>query len=343
MTPTQLFKKEFTQRNLLDVYTGNISLSAHTGVDGISKVAFEKELTKNIREIIQSVFSGNYKYRPYKAKLVLRSYDKPPRIVESPAIRDKIVLRCIYNILANIYSEDLHKRELHSQVRAMITNYSSGDYDYILRFDIKNYYPSINHTLLMEKIRHKIKNKLLLSLILSAIENQNDLMRRNDILLRGVGIPQGISISNILANVYFFDTDLHFESIEPKIQYFRYVDDVLILLKKPNLASIEHLFHYRCELLKLNLHDKEKIIRQELYLGFDFLGYQFYSNRIGVRRGSVDAIREKIIKMCSVYVNAKNQDVERFLFRLNLKISGCIFNQKKYGWLFYFSQLASTT
>ena len=58
---------------------------------------------------------------------------------------------------------------------------------------------------------------------------------------------------------------------------------------------------------------------------------------------TVDKLRESIIRLLTEYKYSKAPDVEILKWGLNLRITGCIFNGSKYGWLFFFSQINDLT
>ena len=52
-----------------------------------------------------------------------------------------------------------------------------------------------------------------------------------------VGVPQGLSISGLLSEIYLFDLVQKY-SIKDNLEFFRYVDDVLIFCKKSDIEEI---------------------------------------------------------------------------------------------------------
>ena len=73
---------------------------------------------------------------------------------------------------------------------------------------------------------------------------------------------------------------------------------------------------------------------------FQFLGFEFYEDTISVRESSVDKLRDRIIEV--FYSNADKSDDD--LYReLNLKISGCVYDNKQYGWMQFFRQINDQT
>jgi hypothetical protein len=73
--------------------------------------------------------------------------------------------------------------------------------------------------------------------------------------------------------------------------------------------------------------------------GFSYLGYEFKNSKIAVRKKSVDRLRESIIKLLTNHKYSNTKDNDFLEWALNIRITGCIFNKSKYGWLFFFSQI----
>lgn len=91
-----------------------------------------------------------------------------------------------------------------------------------------------------------------------------------------VGVPQGLDISNILAEIFISDFDKKMR-IGPNIYYQRYVDDILILCDKANVYSIAEMVYKELEKLKLKPHPignvDSKSVKGDLNASFDYLGY----------------------------------------------------------------------
>ena len=340
MNASQLYKKEFAFDNLFSIYINDIQKNASIGSDGNNRKRFENVLSQELTIIERKLKLKSYSFSPYKCICILRGIHKPPRVVEKPTIRDKIVLRAIHNVLKNIYNEDLLKRTLHSQVKSIINEITSGDYDYLLRFDVTNFFPSIVHEKLLSMIKKKVRKKELLFLISAAIKNINDIEKSSGKVERDIGIPQGLSISNVLSNIYLFGIDSKYENNE-NIKYFRFVDDILILCAENQAEELKEVIFKDFDKIGLKLHDEDnnKNYCQPINKAFDFLGYNFNDRKISVRKQSLNNIRDSIIKILTYFKYRKNLNIELLEFKMNLRISGCIIDNNKYGWMFYFSQI----
>lgn len=115
---------------------------------------------------------------------------------------------------------------------------------YCLKFDIKKFYPNINHNILKSILRKKIKDKDFLWLL-------------NEVIDSAPGCPIGNYCSQYFANLYltYFD---HWLKENKKVKYyFRYCDDIVIL--DNNKEELHILFkeirEYLYTKLKLEIKD----------------------------------------------------------------------------------------
>lgn len=126
--------------------------------------------------------------------------------------------------------------------------------------------------------------------------------------------------------------------------YVRYVDDILILGDHKELQGIgQSIDELLDKTYHLKIHDfTEKGGKSCIGLikeGFSYLGYDFNSNQISVKLSSKIKLEKSIEKLFSIYNNNDEQNFEQFMWNLNIRITGAIVEGKKYGWLFYFSQI----
>lgn len=339
MNAASRFKYYFTTRKLKELYNSKIIYRANVGMDRIIPKAFEKELDKNVNIISKKVFSGCYNFTRYREILISKGRDKNPRVISIPTIRDKLALAAFHSVLKDVYKDIIEEPLLHTIIADIATSISSSKYSCYVKVDITQFYASINHDILLKKIGRKIHKKEIIHFLKNAIttatvpENTN---LQADIH-NTIGVPEGLSISNILANIYLLDLKDYLQS-RYSIKFFRYVDDILILCNENDATLIKSDLIdilYRHYALNAN---REKTISGKLEDGVPYLGYIFYSNRIGVRPAAIQRIENSIEALFRLY---KHGAISKgtFEWRLNLKIGGCIYESKKYGWLFYYSQL----
>ena len=340
MSASKYFRHYFTKKKLLEIYNDDIRYKSARGVDRISNRLFKDRVGENIDIIYRKVHNGSYQFSQYREKLLSRGADRKPRVISIPTIRDKITQKAITKVLDLLFRAQTPF--LHGIINEVIATYRSGLYQNVLRLDVKNFYPSIRHDFLMNKVGKKIRKKELLHLIREAISQRT--VARPDKKDKGKndkGVPQGLSISNILANIYLLEMDDKYSSIST-IRYFRYVDDILIFCQQSDIDQVRTEITNDCSNLGLNLHSVDNPSKSsitDITDGFTYLGYDFSNSNITVRKKTVDHFRESLIKILTNYKYSETKDLEFLKWALNLRITGCVFNESKYGWVFFFSQI----
>lgn len=336
--PGKLFQEAFGPKQLKDIFNDYITDRSAVGRDGVSAELFASRIDAEVEIVIRKVRNCSYEFSSYKEKLISKGASKPPRQISIPTVRDKLVLKFLAELLARIYPEHVTRvphstiKQVHTASRTRLTS------DSYLRLDIEGYFPSIDHKILMRILRRTIRKKEILHLIENAITTPTGIKkstgRRNE-----MGIPQGLSISNILSSIYLSDIDNEMRAM-PGIEYFRYVDDILILGEP---AHINELSTFVPRLLKSKRKIKchpvgasGKSVIVPLTDGIDYLGYHFRLERIEVRRASYKKMFSNVMKIVSGMKHAKNKGP--LIWKMNLRISGCHFVGKNIGWLFFFSQ-----
>ena len=205
-----------------------------------------------------------------------------------------------------------------------------------IKLDIKSFYASINQDKLVRKVKHRIRKPEILHLIESAIQTESLLIPIKEIKkkeARTLGIPEGLPISNALANIYLFDLDEKYRS-NTNIKYWRFVDDILILLNKKDFSKIKKDIVDDIEKLKLSFNDKAD--EGKITDGFEYLGYRISSDLISVRKSSILKIEQSIQELFGA---VKDDNLKYIEWKLNNKITGFILDTNKYGWLFFYSQI----
>ena len=93
--------------------------------------------------------------------------------------------------------------------------------------------------------------------------------------------------------------------------------------------------------MKLETNEKED--SGSLSNGFDYLGYRISSDKITVRESSILRLEQNLEKLFVEYKRSKEKNIKLLEFKLNLRITGFIYKNMKYGWMFFFSQMDDKT
>ena len=344
------FLKWFSPKVLTELFWKKIYYNCSPGLDHIGITSFIKYLDNNIEIINRKVLNGTYTFTKYNELLISKGRYKTPRCVSRPTIRDKLVLCALHGYLQDLYAGELDNRIIQTKVNEVIENISK--YSHCIKVDLIGFYSSVNHALLLQQLSKKVPGfafELVKRAIKTPTVSKDFNSATSEIIFPNTGIPEGLSISNLLANVYLLSVDVYFNKRQDTY-YCRYVDDILILTNENYIEDIKSNITNKLSDLKLKIHEFDKSDKSCVVScdkGFSYLGYYFYINRISIKPTTIDRFEHSLEHMFSEYKrqdNVPNKDklhnIDMFAWKLNLRISGCIYNSRKYGWLFYYSQIS---
>jgi RNA-directed DNA polymerase len=189
-------------------------------------------------------------------------------------------------------------------------------YVYVVDADLKSYFDTIPHDRLMERIREKISDGKVLTLIERYL--QQDVMHGLEQWTPEEGSPQGAVISPLLSNIYLDPLD-HLVAATG-FEMVRYADDFVILCRSPEAAEAALAVVREWTAANgLTLHpEKTRVVNAETE-GFDFLGYHFKHGDRFPRSKSLhklqDTLRAKT-KRCN------GNSLERIIRSVNATLRG---------------------
>lgn len=351
-TTQEIWRIETTKRALEANFNKFVAGSKAIGRDGISPSIYKRELRKNIVRLNHSVRSGKVTFAPYQQILKSKGANKPPREIALPIVRDRLLLRAMSNVLREV--EPASSVELaQSKVARIIDALGEKRYTHFLKLDVINFYPSIDHSWLRAVLIRLLKRANLVDLYMSAVEVETlSTSSRRTGLRNAVGVPQGLAISNGLAELAVHHVDQAIIE-QPNVAYFRYVDDILILTVGDHSADLWPKVKQVLSLAGLKAHEmghgEAKSSKGLISEGFDFLGYSFTWPRVSVRDPSINRLESSIARCFTRYRyalegSARAPDwpqrcAKKLEWHLNLIVTGCVFEENRLGWLAYFSQI----
>lgn len=333
------FKTRFSADSLCDIFNSEVRNKPTVGIDRVTVKSFSSDLRNNAEIISRKVFNGSYRFTNYSRMLVPKGPDTPSRELCVPTVRDKVTLKALSRVLDDVFAHSCMTAQPQQVIDEVKKCISSGEYDAFLKLDIKGFYSNINHDLMMASLKRNIRNESLLSLIMGAISTPSVRFGCANKKKRLKGVPEGLSISNRLANIFLIDLDDKLKSID-STAFFRYVDDILIFCKKDALDRLLLCVKHYLELLNLDLNDEKTKHGLLLFNEFDYLGYTFHPSCLSVSEKARRRIEQSLELHLSLYGKIP---MNRWLWRLNLRITGCRVTEdgksyQRYGWLYYYSR-----
>lgn len=266
---------------------------------------FKKNLEVNLQQLQRELIEGTYRTSEYDVFTIL---DPKERIVYRLPFRDRVVHHAIMNLLEPIWVSVfitnsyacIKGRGIHGVVRHIKRDLKDADGTaYCLKLDIRKFYPSIDHDVMKQIIRRKIKDVRLLYLL-------------DEIIDSAPGVPIGNYLSQFFANLYlsYFD---HWLKEEKRVKYYyRYADDIVIL--GPNKEYLHGLFTdidtYLRDRLRLEVKGNYQVFPVDAR-GIDFVGYVFRHTHILMRK----SIKKRFCRKAAS-LNKKNLTAREYRQRI---------------------------
>jgi retron-type reverse transcriptase len=138
------------------------------GVDQVSKEEYGKNLRANLEDLVARM--KRMAYRPQPVKEVLIPKDGKPgttRALGISTFEDKLVQKRMQELLESIY-EPLFwecsygfrpKRGCHDAIKALRTYLDKEEVETVIDVDLANFFGSIDHQMMLDTLRMKIKDK----------------------------------------------------------------------------------------------------------------------------------------------------------------------------------------
>ena len=178
-------------------------------------------------------------------------------------------------------------------------------YRYVLKADVRKYFPSIDHGILKGLLARKVKDPHVLWLVNLIIDHSNPQVPAlmwfpgDDLFTpmeRRRGLPLGNQTSQFFANVYLDPLD-HFVTDRLGLSYVRYVNDFLVFADdKRRLHEVKSDIEHVLESLRLQIH-RDKSVVFPCEQGIRFLGYRVFPTHRLLAQENVRRFRRRLQRM----------------------------------------------
>ena len=233
-----------------------------------------------------------------KARIIHKLPYYPDRIVQW-GILQIIEPIFIKNFIFDTYSA-IPKRGIHLGLQRMHKAMKDRENTkYCLKMDIKKYYQSIPHEKLKEVLQRKFKDPDLMWLLSDIIDS----------VPGATGIPIGNFTSQYFGNFYLSSMD-HWLKEKKRVQnYFRYMDDIVILHKNKKYLHWlrKEIQWFLEEQLRLSMKDNWQVF-PTFERGVDFLGYRSFGDYTLLRKTTAKKLKERMTEIIEGKPLKKNKE-----------------------------------
>lgn len=248
------------------------------GIDGVTIARFEANRDHYLDVLHEQLRTGRYRPRPVRRVEIDKPGSATKRPLGIPTVMDRVCQQALVQVLVPIFEPTFAEasfgyrpgRSAHMAMRRIWSQLQAGG-GWIVDADLADFFGSLPHEQLIDRIADRVADGKVLSLIRSMLTAG---VLRDGMVERTIaGTPQGGVASPLLSNIYLhvFDEAM----AKAGIALTRYADDWVAICRSRSEAE-RALASARAVLegeLGLRLHpEKTRIVY--ISQGFEFLGYK---------------------------------------------------------------------
>jgi len=306
------------------------------GVDGLTTDKLLDHLHKCWNDIKKHLLEGSYQPQAVK-RVEIPKPNGGVRKLGIPTVVDRLIQQAIHQTIIRLFEpnfSDFSYGFRPGRQASMAVNqakkYIREGRRWMIDMDLEKFFDKVNHDILMERVRQKVSDTRVLTLIRKYL--RSGIMEGGIITTNEEGTPQGGPLSPLLSNIILDDLDKELERRGHK--FCRYADDCNIYVnsEKAGYRVFESITKFIERKLQLKVNrDKSGVDRpwRRKFLGFSFTSLK--NTTIRVHEKSRKSLRDKIKSLCRV---GRGMNMEIFIQK---KLNPII-----RGWANYFRKADTT-
>lgn len=288
------------------------SNKSSSGIDGMTWQWLEKNSKTELYKLWNRLTSGSYFPQAVK-EVSIPKKDGGKRKLGIPTVLDRIAQQVVRADLEKKVEPRFHdssfgyrpKRSCHDAVKQSCSN--CFNHDFAIDLDIKCFFDTIDHDLLIKAVQHFCKDQWIILYIKRWLK-AGIAQVNGEQIDRLTGTPQGGVISPLLANIFLHVCfDKWMDKHHPEKPFERYADDIVVHCKTEKQAKfVLRQISERLRNCKLTLHpEKTKIVNlrgtaeKKYSKSYDFLGFTI--------RPQWCKVKTKSMLLPSIFISRKSE------------------------------------
>ena len=301
---SEMLEKILSNENIEKAYKRVYANKDAGGVDGVTTKELEAYMKANWRGIKEQIRTRTYKPQP-----VLRVEIPKPnggvRKLGIPTVIDRVIEQAITQVLTPIFDPSFHEssygfrpnRRCEQAITKLLELFNDG-FVWIVDIDLEKFFDNVRQDRLMSFVGRVIHDGDTESLIRKYLKA--GVMNQGKYEPTDIGTPQGGNLSPLLSNIML--NELDYELDRRRLNFTRYADDVVIVLKSKAAATrvmysitnwIERKLGLKVNATKTKVTPPSKL---------KYLGFGFWKDKEGWKarphESSVERLKRKLKALC---------------------------------------------
>ena len=271
------------------------------GIDGMTVEQLPGYLKHHWPTLKHQLLTGTYHPQPVK-RVSIPKPSGEARHLGVPTVIDRFIQQALLQVMQQEWDDTFSessfgfrpKRSAHQAVR-QAQQFVRDGYRWTVDMDLAKFFDSVNHDILMHRIKQRIGDRAVLILIHRIL--QADVSIDGQRQPNRAGTPQGGPLSPLLANLLLDDLD---KTLEARGHRFaRYADDCNIYVKSQRAGHrvLANLKRYLCTRLKLTINEAKSAVDRpwrRTFLGFTMSPKD---KRLKVSEKALVAFKQKVRRL----------------------------------------------
>jgi len=262
-------------------------VKSNGGAAGVDRQSVA-DVTEYGEEQLLSEIEQELRQNRYRASEVRRVHIPKPgqpgktRPLGIPTVKDRVVQMAVKLVIEPLFEADFQpcsfgfrpKKNPRKALSAIVQSLNRG-YSFVVDVDLKSYFDTIDHELLMQMVEKRVGDVRVLRLIRAWLKA--GVMEDGKVTNPDRGSPQGGVISPLLSNIFLNAVDRQWcgDANGGEVRLIRYADD-MVLLARTEQGAQEAWERLQTQFTGLRLVvNQEKSRVTTVWQGFAFLGFEF--------------------------------------------------------------------
>jgi RNA-directed DNA polymerase len=318
---TQLMEKIVSKENMLLAWKRVEQNKGSPGVDGRTIEQTWIDLKIQWEGIKKILLLGGYVPRPVR-KVMIPKPNGGMRQLGIPTVIDRLIQQAILQILQPIFDSTFHPhsygfrpgRSAHQAIR-QVQHFIGEGRQFCADVDIEKFFDRVNHDILMDRIRQRIKDERLIRIIQRYMKA--GMMDEGVCVRTEEGTPQGGPLSPLLSNLLLDEIDWELE--KRGLAFVRYADDCNVYVKSKVAAQKARRTVIRLlGKLRLRVNSEKTFVGKVFGTRRRFLGYSMSQSQADghikpkVSDSSITKFKQKVRKITSRTVGRNIEQLVKF-------------------------------